>query len=228
MLCGVAEPDDQVDDVLELEMVAIDKLTPHPRNAWTHPDDEVDHLAQSIAQHSLYRNVVVARDGTILAGHGVVQAARKLGRKRVPVRRLDLDPDSPQALKLLAGDNTIAHLAVVDDRELSEILRLVQQDDVAGLLGTGYDELMLANLVYITRAATEIPNVDQAAQWVGMPEYDAGEHPLKLTMAFRTADDRIRFLALLGLTEPPRGEKQILWPALPHDDVLSVRFQGPA
>jgi ParB-like chromosome segregation protein Spo0J len=69
------------------EDVALDDLKPHPRNYQQHPDDELAHIMESIKTHGFYRNVVIARDGTILAGHGVTQAARKLGYTHVPVIR---------------------------------------------------------------------------------------------------------------------------------------------
>jgi hypothetical protein len=54
------------------ELIAIKELKPHPRNYRSHPEDQLVHLVNSIKQHGFYRNVVVAKDNTILAGHGVV------------------------------------------------------------------------------------------------------------------------------------------------------------
>ena len=46
-----------------VETAAIADLTEHPRNYRRHPEDQVIHIEQSIREHGLYRNVVVARDG---------------------------------------------------------------------------------------------------------------------------------------------------------------------
>lgn len=54
------------------EMIEIQTLKPHPRNYRTHPEDQIAHLIESISKHGFYRNVVIAKEGTILAGHGVV------------------------------------------------------------------------------------------------------------------------------------------------------------
>jgi ParB-like chromosome segregation protein Spo0J len=70
---------------LRAEFVPLASLKPHPRNYRIHPDDQLEHIIKSIQEHGFYRNVVAARDGTILAGHGVVQAALKMGLKGVPV-----------------------------------------------------------------------------------------------------------------------------------------------
>jgi ParB family chromosome partitioning protein len=95
----------------EAAPVDIELLKPHPRNYRHHPPDQIEHLKASLREHGVYRNVVAARDWTILAGHGLVLAAKELGWKAISTAKLDIKPDSPRALKILAGDNEIAHLA---------------------------------------------------------------------------------------------------------------------
>ena len=73
-----------------VRQVAISGLRPHPRNYREHPEDQLEHIKASIVENGFYRNVVAARDGTILAGHGVVLAATAMGLRKVPVIRLDL------------------------------------------------------------------------------------------------------------------------------------------
>jgi ParB-like chromosome segregation protein Spo0J len=68
---------------LELETVRLDSLKPHSKNYHYHPDDEIEHIMESVKEHGVYRNIVVAREGTILAGHGVVEAMRRLGIETV-------------------------------------------------------------------------------------------------------------------------------------------------
>ena len=208
-----------------LETAAISELRAHPRNYRSHPDDQIEHLAESIRRHGLYRNIVIARDGTILAGHAVVTACRRAGIERVPVIRLDIEPDAPAAIKVLAGDNEIGHLAEIDDRGLSELLREIKDFDVSGLLGTGYDEQMLANLVFVTRPADEIRDLDEAAEWAGMPEYESVGSPLKVVVSFRSGADREDFARRLGLKLTDRT-RSVWWPPKEKDDVSSVRFEG--
>lgn len=125
----------------------ISATKPHPRNYRRHPDAQIEHIRASLRQHGFYRNVVLARDGTILAGHGVVEAARREGLEEVPALYLDLDPDSPAALKILAADNELGRFAEDDRGGLGEILRQVAEIDVEGLLGTGYDQATLDALL---------------------------------------------------------------------------------
>lgn len=208
----------------QVEIVPIGSLSPHPENYKTHPDDQLEHLAQSIREHGVYRNVVVARDGTILAGHGVVLALRRLGVTRVPVKRLDLGPLDARAKKVLAADNEIAHLGIVDDRKLAELLREIAHEDPVGLPGTGYDEAMLANLLYVTRPAHEIADHAEAAQWVGLPGYEESADPLKLVVSFRNEQDRAAFLDRLGV-ELADTSKSMWWPPKAREDLNSVIFE---
>ena len=216
------------------ELVRLADLKPHPRNYKKHPDDQIEHIAESIRRHGFYRNIVIARDNTILAGHGVVQAYRQMNAgDQVPVIRLDIAPDSTEALKVLAGDNEIAKLGEVDDRALTEILKDIRETDTAGLLGTGFDEMMLTNLVMITRHASEIKDENEAAHWIGMPEYEDVTKPLKLTISFRNQEDRIRFAELaeaIGLRIDKKQQDSWLtwWPFKERNDLASVRFEPKA
>lgn len=217
-------------DLFVPEAVDIADLKPHPRNYRSHPDDQLEHLVQSIREHGMYRNVVIARDGTILAGHGVVMAAAQMGAATIPVIRLNIDPDSPTALKVLTGDNEIEHLAEIDDRLLTELLKEIHDVDVAGLVGTGFDEAMLANLVYVTRPKSEIGTVDEAAQWVGLPPvHDNGEGPRassRLVVNFRNETDRQEFADLLDIKITAKSDT-IWWPPMDRNDFSSVRFVEP-
>jgi hypothetical protein len=205
----------------------IEGLHSHPRNYREHPDDELQHIMQSIRHHGFYRPIVAARDGTILAGHGVVAAARKMNVKEVPVVRLELDPEEPRALKLLAGDNEIGHMAEIDDRMLTEILKEVKQLDVDGLLGTGFDEKMLANLVYISRPSSEIGDFNAAAEWSGMPSYEEGSPLPALIVTFKNEKDRERFVDSVKLRIDKKASRvwSTRWPFKERDRHADFKFQ---
>src|SRR3990167_9280069 len=220
--------EDNQQSEFQLEIIAISELYPHPRNYQAHPDDEVEHLIESITENGIYKNIVIARDGTILAGHGVVQAAKKMGKEAIPVIRLDLDPYEPRALKVLAGDNEIRHLAEIDDRALSELLKEIKERDDNGLLGTGYDEMMLANLIFVTRPQSEIQDFNEAAEWVGMPEYEPKVEPLKIMLQFHNEEDRNTFAEQHGLIfiKKERDTWSSWWPPREREDLRSVIFEG--
>lgn len=129
------------------EIVEIASLKAHPKNYRKHPEPQVAEIAESIKQHGIYKNIVVAKDGTILAGHGLVLGAQKLGMTQLPVVRIPLAPDHPRALKIVAADNELPRLAEDDPKGLAEMLEKIQDEDEVGLLGTGYDDAALLELL---------------------------------------------------------------------------------
>jgi hypothetical protein len=209
------------------EVVAIEAVKPHPRNYRAHPQDQLLHIAHSIKEHGLYRNVVVAKDGTILAGHGVVEAAKMLGMTELTVMRLPIGPEHPKALKILTGDNELSMRAEIDDRLLSELLRQVQEEDVDGLLGTGYDEQMLANLIFVTRPSDEVERFDDAAVWAGLPDYEESTKPPQMLVYFQTWEDRDKFLEVIDVKNPHSRGRTIStwWPERPQEDLSSARWE---
>jgi hypothetical protein len=207
------------------ELIDTQDLKPHPRNYQQHPDYQLRHIIKSIETHGFYRNVVVAKDNTILAGHGVVEAATRLGITQIPVHRVDLMPDDTKALQILTGDNEINNLAVVNDRMLTELLKEIALDDTAGLIGSGFDENQLATLAMITRPAHEIKDKDEAAEWLGMPDLEIEKPSIRLIVHFDNETDREEFAKLIGykFTE---NTKSIWYPQRERDDVTSVEFVG--
>jgi len=181
-----------IERIRPAELVAVADLKPHPRNYRRHSLEELAHIIRSIEEHGFYRNVVVARDGTILAGHGSVNAAEELGLREVPVTRLDYDPNEQRALKILTGDNEIANLADDDDRKLCDMLKEVREQ-TGELIGTGYNDGQLVNRVFTATSRAEIPNMDAARKWaVGgdLPEHDRQPEPIRLVLTFESEELR--------------------------------------
>jgi hypothetical protein len=211
--------------VADVEIVSTDELHPHPRNYRAHPEEQLEHLKQSIREHGVYRSVVVANDLTILAGHGVYQAACELGIEQLPVTRLPYGPDDPKAIKVLVADNEVAHLADVDDRLLSELLEgLIETDD---LLGTGFDEMMLSALQFVTGVGGEHSNEDQ---WRGLPDVPAEEDRISLIVHFDSEKERETFCQTLDLKSIRQlsGRPSTWWPPREKRDWSPVVFDNDA
>lgn len=181
-------------DGLPIEIVKLADLRPHPRNYRDHPEDQREHIAASIEKHGYYRPVILADDRTtILAGHGLVDAALSLGRTDGPAVVLPYAPDSPEAIQVMVGDNELSHLGEINDRQLTELLaELVAEGD--SLLGTGFDELMLATLTMVSRPRSEIADLNAAGEWIGLPEFELEAPQIRLVIQFETTADRDRFL----------------------------------
>lgn len=69
----------------KVEKWSIDKLIPYARNSRTHSDEQVSQIAASIKEWGWTTPVLVDEDGSIIAGHGRIQAARRLQITQVPV-----------------------------------------------------------------------------------------------------------------------------------------------
>lgn len=121
------------------------KLVPYARNARTHSDDQVAQIAASIAEFGFTNPILAGSDGVIVAGHGRLAAAQKLGLDVVPVVVLDhLSPTQRRALVI--ADNRIAENAGWDDAMLRIEIAALQGDDF-DLSLTGFDADALAELM---------------------------------------------------------------------------------
>ncbi|WP_019561417.1 site-specific DNA-methyltransferase [Caldimonas manganoxidans] len=121
------------------------KLMPYARNARTHSEEQVAQIAASIAEFGFTNPILAGSDGVIVAGHGRLAAARKLGLERVPVVVLDhLTPTQRRAL--IIADNRIAENAGWDEEMLRIELEALQSEGFDMDL-TGFDADALADLL---------------------------------------------------------------------------------
>lgn len=96
------------------EMIGIDKLKPHPQNRNKHPVDQIDRLSQIIKYQGIRSPIKVSkRSGFITAGHGRLEAFRRLKMHTVPVDYQDYETDE-QEYADIQSDNAIALWAELD------------------------------------------------------------------------------------------------------------------
>lgn len=128
----------------KIEQWPTGKLLPYARNARTHSDEQVAQIAASIVEFGFTNPILAGSDGIIVAGHGRLTAAQKLGLEVVPVVVLDhLTPTQRRAL--IIADNRIAENAGWDDAMLRVELDALRDDDF-DLSLTGFDADALADL----------------------------------------------------------------------------------
>ena len=121
------------------------RLVPYARNARTHSEEQVAQIAASIVEFGFTNPILAGSDGVIVAGHGRLAAAQKLGLESVPVVVLDhLTPTQRRAL--IIADNRIAENAGWDDAMLRIELQSLQEDGF-NLDITGFDADALAELM---------------------------------------------------------------------------------
>ena len=68
-----------------IETWPLERLRPYARNAKTHGADQIARIAGSMAQFGWTVPVLVADDGELIAGHGRILAAERLGLTEAPV-----------------------------------------------------------------------------------------------------------------------------------------------
>ena len=86
---------------------AIDTILPDPRNARTHSKRQIDQIVASINEFGFTNPILIDPDGSIIAGHGRLLAARKMELAEVPTIVLEGLSD-PQKRALRLADNKIA------------------------------------------------------------------------------------------------------------------------
>ena len=109
-------------DRLRLEYWLVDRLVPSPRNARTHNGAQVAEIAGSIRAFGFTNPILVGENGDVIAGHGRLAAAHKLGLAEVPVILLK-GLTELQRRQLVLADNRIALNAGWDLEMLSLELR---------------------------------------------------------------------------------------------------------
>lgn len=111
----------------EVEQWPIDKLIPYAKNSRTHSEEQVAQIAASIKEWGFTTAVLVDESGSIIAGHGRLMAARKLGLASLPVMVAKGWSDAQKKAYVLA-DNKLALNAGWDNDllalELAEIKEL--------------------------------------------------------------------------------------------------------
>lgn len=102
---------------LRVQWVPIDDITPYPNNPRNN-DEAVEYVANSIREFGWQQPIVVDTDGTIIAGHTRLKAAKRLGMETVPVVVADsLTPAQVNAYRL--ADNKVAEAATWDMEALA-------------------------------------------------------------------------------------------------------------
>lgn len=94
----------------QIEHLPTETLIPYARNSRTHSPEQVDAVAASIREFGFTNPVLIDANNTIIAGHGRVMAAQKLGMSAVPCIRLSHLSDTQRRAYVIA-DNKLAEQA---------------------------------------------------------------------------------------------------------------------
>jgi len=128
-----------------IELWPIDRLRPYERNPRTHSEAQVDQIAASMVEFGWTNPILIDENAGILAGHGRLLAARKLGLAEVPVIRFEHLSEAQKRAYLIA-DNQLALQAGWDDALLAEELAWLR-DERFDLDLIGFDAAELERLL---------------------------------------------------------------------------------
>jgi hypothetical protein len=195
-------------DNLAIAWRPLGELIPYARNPRTHTDAQVAQIAASIREFGWTNPVLVDRENGIIAGHGRVMAARKLGLERVPVIELAHMSEAQKRAYVLA-DNQLALNAGWDEALLRlELADLSELGFDLGLIGFGEGDLerLLAGSKEGLTEDDEAPSLPEQAVTQPGDVWVLGAHRLLCGDATVLADvERVLDgqLADLTFTDPP-------------------------
>lgn len=166
----------------QVEWLELKTLIPYAKNSRTHSDTQVAQIAGSIKEFGFNNPVLIDLEGGIIAGHGRVLAAQKLGLQAVPCIRLGHLTDTQRKAYVIA-DNRLALNAGWDDSMLTlELQDLKAEDFNLDLLGFEADELnALLNPIKETEGLTDedaVPEVPEEPKTKPGDIYQLGRHRL--------------------------------------------------
>ena len=125
----------------KFELRDVESLIPYARNARTHSAEQVNRIAGSIKEFGFMNPVIVSEDGGILAGHGRVMAAQKLGLRKVPCV-VESHLSETQRKAYILADNKLALDAGWDEEMLKVELNELREDEFdLGMIGFSDEEI---------------------------------------------------------------------------------------
>ena len=128
---------------LDAHLRPVAELRADPKNARAHDERNLAAIAESLARFGQQKPIVVAPDGTVLAGNGTLAAAKHLGWTEIAAITTDLDGADARGYAI--ADNRTAELAEWDFVRLSEELQALPPDVFQTL---GFDEKEMRRIAH--------------------------------------------------------------------------------
>jgi DNA modification methylase len=146
---------------LTVSYLPIEILSAYHRNARTHSPRQIRQIAASITTFGFTNPVLIDRNNTIIAGHGRVAAAKRLGMDRVPTIRLEgLSDDEIRAYVM--ADNRLAEKAGWDKSILAiELQYLINLDTNFDVTLTGFDIPEIDLIIEEAKSGSKLDDDDQ-------------------------------------------------------------------
>lgn len=132
---------------MQIKEVAVDKLIPYANNSRTHSDQQIAQIAASIKEFG-FRNPLLVDGLGVIAGHGRLLAAQKLGLDKVPTIDCS-DMTKSQKKAYIIADNKLALNAGWDNDLLKIEIEELQGDGFnIDILGFDISEINFSEVDY--------------------------------------------------------------------------------
>jgi ParB-like chromosome segregation protein Spo0J len=204
---------------MKIETLKTADLIPYARNSRTHSDQQVAQIAGSIREFGFTNPVLIDSENGIIAGHGRVMAASKLGMDKVPCIRLGHLTETQRRAYIIA-DNKLALNAGWDDEMLGlELSDLREADFDFDVMGFDADQIEA-----ILNPGDVV--TDPQKEWEnGMPEFEQEDKSgIRCVIHFETEDHKKEFESLVG-QQIPKNTKAIWFPKKEKSDADSYRYE---
>lgn len=123
--------------------VPIDSVKEDPRNARRHPRRNLDEIRASLSRFGQVKPIVIDSAGRVIAGNGMLRAAKLLGWREIAAVRTRLTGTMADAFGI--ADNRTGELSEWDDAALAELIRELQAEGLER--STGFDEREIDRLL---------------------------------------------------------------------------------
>jgi len=193
----------------KLEWRSISSLIPYARNSRTHSDEQIAQIAASLKEFGWTNPILIDGDNGIIAGHGRLSAARKLGHEEVPVIELK-DLTETQRKAYIIADNRLALNAGWDNEmltiELNDLLADGFALDILGFDPKELNALLEPDVVEGLTGEDEAPPLPEEPKTKLGDIYQLGNH--RLMCGDSTSVDAVQTLlqgqrADMVFTDPP-------------------------
>lgn len=158
---------------MQITEVAVEALIPYAKNSRTHDDAQVAQIAASIKEFGWTNPILVDGDKGIIAGHGRLMAARKLGMTKVPVIELK-DMTEAQKKAYVIADNKLAMNAGWDNEFLTLELKDLEEEGF-DLSLTGFDDKELDALLNVIEGTEGLTDEDDVPEVPEEPKTKLGD-----------------------------------------------------
>lgn len=191
-----------------ISMIEVEKLIPYVNNARKHSEAQVTQIAASIKEFGFINPILIDKENVLIAGHGRLAAAHKLGLHEVPCLRVEHLTESQKKAYILA-DNRLAELATWDDEMLKiELQHLNELEFDTALVGfdDDYFEQLLESEGENSEKNSERPEYTMKIE---APIYTpTGEKPSEQELYDRSTTDKL--LLEIDQAEVPDEVKEFL------------------